>query len=42
MTKENLLDAIERSVVPQDTERLFAQGWESIHRQETSDLSQPQ
>lgn len=42
MTKENLLDAIERSVVPQDTERLFTQGWELIHRQENSDLSQPQ
>jgi hypothetical protein len=42
MTKENLFDAIERSVVPQDAERMFAQGWESIHRQENSDLSQPQ
>ena len=42
ITKENLLDAIEHSVVPQDTERMFAQGWEAVHRQERSGLGQPQ
>lgn len=42
ITKESLLEAIERSVVPQDTERLFTQGWELIHRQENPDLGQPQ
>lgn len=38
ITKENLLDAIERSVVAQDTERMFAQGWDSIHRPQPQGL----
>lgn len=36
ITKENLMDAIERSVVSQDPDKLFALGWESLHREANS------